>query len=319
MRVAATALNASPAVDLRGLRKTFELTFALGPLTLRLPRGGICALIGPNGSGKTTLLSMLMGLDHPDAGSAAVLGYDVCGDEVEVKRRVAYVSPEVTYRSWGTVGGAIDFVSGFYPDWDVPYCKELLARFGLDRRARIDTLSFGSRIKLSALLALSRNAELLLLDEPTIGLDPCARQQMFGELLRFMRQEHRTIVIASHQLAELERFADHAVILQAGQVTAWGAIPDLLERYATLELRVPDGRVTQTLHPALRLISGECERATFLLDRALSPPVLSDLGVEVVSMHALTLEELFVALTKAGARWRLFTESSLADRCYSPA
>lgn len=292
------------AVDIREIRKSFGLAFSLGPVSLRIPRGAICALVGPNGAGKTTLMNLLMGIGQPDGGTAELLGHDIRAEEVEVKRRTAYVSPDLSYRAWGTVGRAIDFVSGFYPDWNAERCERLQLHFDIYRSERIDTLSFGSRVKLATLLALSRDAELLLLDEPTAGLDPLARQQLFAELLKFMRNEDRTIVISSHQLADLERFADHVAVMQAGQIIASGAIPDLLERYVQLDVQLP--RNASPHSSALRVISRQQDRACVLLDRW-SPQrqSLEALGAEVLGETSLTLEELFIALMKTGrARWQ---------------
>jgi ABC-2 type transport system ATP-binding protein len=293
------------AVDIRDIRKSFGLSFSLGPVSLSIPRGAICALVGPNGAGKTTLMNLLMGIGQPDGGTASLLGHDVRAEEVEVKRRTAYVSPDLSYRAWGTVGRAIDFVSGFYPDWNADRCERLQLHFGIDRSERVDTLSFGSRVKLATLLALSRDAELLILDEPTAGLDPLARQQLFAELLKFMRNENRTILISSHQLGDLERFADHVAVMQAGQVIAFGAIPDLLERYVQLDIQLP--RDASLQGSALRAISRQQDRACVLLDRWSLPQrqTLEDLGAEVLSENPLTLEELFIALMKTGrARWQ---------------
>src|SRR5688572_29993782 len=105
------------AIEIRDLRKDFD-TFKLGPLDLDVPRGAICALIGPNGAGKSTTLDILMGIGKAGGGSIRILGRDLRTDEVEIKRRTAYVSPELNYVAWQTVGGAIKFVSGFYGDWD---------------------------------------------------------------------------------------------------------------------------------------------------------------------------------------------------------
>ena len=121
---------------------------------------------------------------------------------------------------------AIDFVSGFYPDWDAARCEELQFKFGLRRLERVDSLSFGARIKLALVLALSREPELLVLDEPTLGLDAIARRQLFAELLKFMNGEGRTILISSHQLTDLERFADHAAIVNQGRLLACGRMDD---------------------------------------------------------------------------------------------
>jgi ABC-2 type transport system ATP-binding protein len=295
---------AQHAVHIREIRKSFGLAFSLGPVSLSIPRGAICALVGPNGAGKTTLMNLLMGIGQPDGGTAELAGHDIRAEEVEVKRRTAYVSPDLSYRAWSTVGRAIDFVSGFYPDWDAERCERLQQSLDLHRSERIDTLSFGSRVKLATLLALSRNAELLLLDEPTAGLDPLARQQLFAELLKYMRNEDRTIVISSHQLADLERFADHVAVMQAGQIITYGAIPDLLERYVQLDVQLPRNAPVQ--HSAIRAISRQEDRARVLLDRwTPQRQSLEALGAQVISESPLTLEELFLALMKTGrARWQ---------------
>jgi len=294
----------SHAVSINELRKGYGLAFMLGPISLNIPRGAICGLVGPNGAGKTTLLNLLMGIGGADGGTASLLGHDVRKDEVEAKRRVAYVSPDVSYRAWGTVGRAIDFVSGFYPDWNAERCERLQLHLGVHHSERIDTLSFGARVKLGALLALSRDAELLLLDEPTAGLDPLARQQLFAELLAFMQNENRTIIISSHQLSDLERFADHVAVMQEGQVIAYGAIPDLLERYVQLDVQLPGGEPPAR---GLKIIARQNGRARLLIDRwsAHQQQSIAAMGVEIIGESTFTLEELFVALMKTGrTRWQ---------------
>ena len=284
------------AVRISQLEKSFGLSFALGPISLEIPTGVICALVGPNGAGKTTLMNLLMGIGRPDEGAAVLLGHNVQLDEVAVKRRVAFVSPDLDYRAWGTVGRAIDFISAFYPDWNAQRCEKLLFDFGLHRSERIDALSFGAHVKLSVLLALSREPDLLLLDEPTAGLDPLARQLLFTELLKYMQDERRTIVVSSHQLAELERFADHVVMLNAGQIVTFGAIPDVLERYVQLDVVVkPERSLPRT---GVHVLARDGNRVRLLVDRKVLPAGIGFPGVEIVGECALTLEELFVALIK---------------------
>lgn len=293
-----------PAVSLRQLRKSFGLSFALGPVSVDIPRGAICALVGPNGAGKTTLLNLMMGIGQPDGGEAVLLGHDAVKADVEVKRRTAFVSPDLSYRAWGTVGRALDFVSAFYPDWNAKRCEELRFQFDLHRAERIEALSFGARVKLSMLIALSRDAELLLLDEPTAGLDPLARQVLFGELLRFIQNEARTIIISSHQLNELQRFADHVAVLNQGQLVTFGAIPDLIERFVQLEVVVKD---VLPVRPGVHVLARDGQRARLLVDRqVIAVRALEALGVEVVSDCPLTLEELFLALIKrvSAVRWQ---------------
>jgi ABC-2 type transport system ATP-binding protein len=286
------------AIEYLDVQKSFDLAFSLGPLSLSVPRGSIYALIGPNGAGKSTALNMLMGMGEPGLGNIRVLDRDLRHDEVEIKRRTAYVSPDLDYRAWGTVGRAIDFVRGFYPDWNAARCEELQFAFGVHRDTRVDALSFGSRMKLALVLALSRDAELLVLDEPTLGLDAIARRQLFAELLRFMTADGRTILISSHQLTDLERFADHAAIMNQGRLLTSGRMDKLVERYRQFDARVV--RDTPLEVPGLSVIDRQGDRVRLLIDNDAAPSsALNAMGVEVLGEVPLTLEDLFLALIKS--------------------
>jgi ABC-2 type transport system ATP-binding protein len=285
------------AVEFQDVQKSFGFNFALGTLSFSVPRGSIYALIGPNGAGKSTLLNMLMGLGEPGWGKIRVMDRDIPADEVEVKRRTAYVSPDMDYRAWGTVGRAIDFVRGFYPDWNSARCEELQFAFGVHRDTRVDALSFGARMKFALVLALSRDAELLVLDEPTLGLDAIARRQLFTELLKFMTGDGRTILISSHQLTDLERFADHAAIMNRGKLLTSGRMDLLVERYRQFDARVV--REPAAAPAGVSVIDRQRDRVRLLIDRdAAAPDVLEALEVEVLAEVPLTLEDLFLALIK---------------------
>ena len=284
----------TPAIELDRVEKRWG-AFTLGPLSLSVPRGAIYALIGPNGAGKTTTLDLLMGLGAADAGAIRLLGRPLPLDEVEVKRRTAYVSPDTGYQAWGSVGRAIDFVRGFYPDWDDEHCARLLKEFGLRREEKISALSFGARTKLSLVMALAREAELLLLDEPTIGLDAGARHQLFAELLAFMRRDDRTIVISSHQLTDVERFADHCAIIDKGKLLIAGRMDELVSRFSQVDVRLardPAGLA------GVRVLEREGDRARLLVDRAEAAQPLAAVEAEVINEVPMTLEELFLALVR---------------------
>jgi ABC-2 type transport system ATP-binding protein len=282
------------AIEIDRLEKRYE-RFTLGPLTLTIPRGSIYGLVGPNGAGKTTLLELLMGIGETNRGTMRVLGHDPGSDGVAVRQRTAFVGPDLNYVSWKTVQGALRFVSGFYPDWDHERCSQLQLTFNVPDSTPIAALSFGSRIKLSLIMALSRNAELLLLDEPTVGLDAIARRQVFTELLVFMQNEARTVVISSHQLADLERFADHIAIVNDGHILAAGAIDDLLATYVQV-----DARLTRSELPDIdrvRVLRRQGDRVQLLIERpAVTTASLAALGFEVIAESPLTLEELFIGL-----------------------
>jgi ABC-2 type transport system ATP-binding protein len=282
------------AIEIRSLEKHLGM-FKLGPLSLNIPRGAIYGLIGPNGAGKTTTLDLLLGLTQPDNGELRLLGRELDLHEVEIKRRVAYVSPDLNYQAWGTVERAIAFVSGFYPDWNRDRCERLQFEFGVHKDEKIAALSFGARIKLALIMALSRDAELLVLDEPTVGLDAVSRRQLFAELLAFMRKEDRTILISSHQLTDLERFADHVAIMDQGRLLTAGRVDELLERHALLQVR--STRNEALSKPGLRVLKRDGDRFELLLDRQLmTRDSLATLGMEVIAETPLTLEDLFIAL-----------------------
>lgn len=283
------------ALEIRGLEKRYR-NFTLGPLDLTVPAGAIYGFVGPNGSGKTTTIDLMFGMGQVDAGRIAVLGFDHRRDEVEVKRRVGYVSPELDFRPWGRVGNAIHFVRGFYPTWDESYCANLLDAFHISMDERIRALSFGARTKLALVLALSWRPAVLVLDEPTTGIDAISKQQMFSELLAAVRDGERTVFISSHAITDLERFADHVGMIKNGTLVFEGAVSDVLNRYCFVDFTA--GRTLELVDQLGIVVQARAEtRWRVLLDRSRATiDWLRSRGATDISDAPLTLEELFVAL-----------------------
>ncbi|MGO8701550.1 MAG: ABC transporter ATP-binding protein [Limisphaerales bacterium] len=285
------------ALEIRGLVKKYP-AFQLGPLDLTVPRGAIYGLIGPNGSGKTTALDMIFGMGCNDAGTIRVLGLDHRADEVAFKRRAAYVGPDLNYQVWGKVGKAIRFVRGFYPKWDDDYCAHLMNAFHLRSGDHVVTLSFGAKTKLSLLLALARQPEIFILDEPLTGLDAVSRQQIFGELLKAIATGERTVLISSHSLSDIERFADHIGILRDGRLLLEGRTDEILDRYRLAEFFTRNGATFQNGN-GFTVLGWEENRWRALVDQTRAGEAwLKAQGAEQVSLTRLTLEDLFVALFK---------------------
>ena len=281
------------AVALKGVERRLG-DFVLGPLDLTVPRGAVLAFVGPNGAGKTTTLDLMMGMGRADRGEIGVLGLAMPQGEVAIKQRCAYVSPDLNFTPWGSVGRALDFVRGFYPDWDQGRCERLLREFSIARNERIASLSFGARIKLSLVMALSRDAELLLLDEPTVGLDVNARLLLFREIRDFVKREGRAVMISSHQLSDLERLADHVAILNKGKLIASGRMDALVERYVQLEARLNTGGAMPVLE-GVTVLARDGARLSLMLDRKQDVP-LAQSGIEVLRETPMSLEDIFVAL-----------------------
>ena len=290
-------MNTSPALEISALEKHYP-TFALGPVDLTVPSGAIYGLIGPNGAGKTTLIDQIFGMGSPDAGTIRVCGFDHARDEVAVKERTAYVGPDLNYVVWGKIGKAIRFIRGFRPGWDDAYCTRLMETLGLSAGDRIATLSFGGRTKLALLLALSWHPQVLVLDEPTTGLDAHSKKAIFTELLSIVRDEARTVLISSHQLSDLERFADRVGVLHKGRLLVEGATADLVERHVQAEFAAENGDYFNHV-PGLTVQERDGSRWRAVLDTLTCPVAsLAQRGARDVQTQALTLEELFLALTK---------------------
>jgi len=283
------------ALEIRGLKKSFS-SFTLGPLDLTVPMGAIYGFVGPNGAGKTTTIDLIFGLGMEDAGTITVLGLDHRRDEKAMKLRTGYVGPELNHSVWGRVSRLISFVKGFYPTWDDTYCSRLLADFGIDPSARVATLSFGNKIKLSLVLALSWRPTLLVLDEPTVGLDAISKRQVFAELLAAVRGEDRAVFISSHAITDLERFADHVGMIKAGKLLFEGPVVDIVERYRLVDVTAEQAsRVSDEAGVLVQEKDGA--RWRLLLDRERMPVErLTQLGITPLADSSLSLEELFVAL-----------------------
>ena len=285
------------AIEIRGLVKTYP-KFQLGPLDLTVPRGAIYGLIGPNGAGKTTAIDMIFGMGRNDAGTIRVLDFDHIRNEVAVKRHAAYVSPDLNFYVWGKVGKAIRFVRGFYPDWDDAYCAQLMQAFGLGDGDKIATLSFGAKTKLGLLMALSRRPDVLILDEPTTGLDAVSKQQVFGELLKAVESGERTVLISSHGLSDIERFADHIAMIKNGKLQLEGRTDEIVDRFRFAEFFTENGTKFENRDGLIILKRNE-NRWQALVDQQHDVQNwLQTCGAKEISLTRVTLEDLFVALAK---------------------
>jgi len=283
------------AIEIRGLKKNFG-RFQLGPLDLTVPQGAIYGLIGPNAAGKTTTLDLLMGMGDADAGSITVLGLDHRRDEVAMKRQVGYASPETDYRSWVKVRMLIRFVRGFYPSWDEAYCQQLLKDFRVNPADSISTLSLGTRIKLGLILALAWHPKVLILDEPTAGLDAVSKKQIFAELFAAMNQEKRTVIISSHALSDLERYADSIGMIKDGRLLLEGATDEIVERYKMVDF-VAENETVLARREGICLQKQEGDHFRALVDiQRNGLELLAARGARQILATPVTLEDIFVAL-----------------------
>jgi ABC-2 type transport system ATP-binding protein len=291
MRDAATEL----AIELRGVCKKYRY-FTLDKIDLKLPPGQIMGLIGANGAGKSTTIRILMGLVHQESGEARVLGRSMPSEQVAAKWDIGFASEDMRLYDSMTLGWHMNFIRSIYPTWDAAYAQLLLKRFGLRAEQKIKGLSHGQRVKSALLLVLARKPKLLVLDEPTTGLDPVARHEVLRELTNVMADEGRSILFSSHNTQDVEQISDQITFIDRGRIIDSMDKELYLERWRRLRLEVP----REVELPALPGIidvrrEGRLAVATsnaFVLDLA---SAYENTGARVQRIENMTLEEIFVA------------------------
>jgi ABC-2 type transport system ATP-binding protein len=236
-----------PVIDVAGLRKDYGPIAAVRGLDLQVPRGSIFGFLGRNGAGKTTTIKVLLGMARPTGGTARVFGLaaDTPDASVEIRRRTGFVSEDKELYDYMTVDEIVRFTAGFYPRWRRDLEARYLRALELPAPAKVKTLSRGTRTKLALLLALCRGAELLVLDEPTAGLDPAVTEQVLQALVGHVALGETTVFFSSHQIAEVEQIADRIAIVDRGRAVLAGALDDLRESFRRVQL-VFDREAPQT-------------------------------------------------------------------------
>jgi ABC-2 type transport system ATP-binding protein len=229
-------------IEASGLKKSFRGQAALNGLDLQVPAGSIFGFLGRNGAGKTTTIKILMGLLKGDYGSVNLFGLpvSVARNAIDARRRIGFVTEDKELYPYMTVEQIIRFTRPFFPKWRADLEQRYLRMFELPPRKKIPDLSKGMRSKLMLLLAISHGAELLILDEPTDGLDPVAVEEMLREIVALSAGEGTTIFFSSHQLAEVEQIADHVAIIDRGRRIIDGSLDDLKAKYKRLHIVFQD-------------------------------------------------------------------------------
>jgi len=198
------------------LTKFYGARPVVNSVNLTIPTGCVYGLLGRNGAGKSTLIKMLMGMVQPDDGSATLLGHDVATMSAEVRQRIAYIAEGHPLYDWMTVQQAIDFVRPFYSHWNGRLVDQIVDHFELPRRRKLRRLSNGQRAQVSLALAVAPEPELLVLDDPTLGLDTVVRRDFLESLIQIIQRDGRTILFSSHILGDVERIADRVGVMVDG-------------------------------------------------------------------------------------------------------
>jgi ABC-2 type transport system ATP-binding protein len=219
-----------PAIELRGIVKSYQTKRVLTGLDLSVPKGSVLGLLGTNGAGKTTMIKCALGLIRPQAGEARLLGEPAWTLSAAAKARIGYVPQVINLYPWMKVRHLLDYTSAFYPNWNHELAARLTEQWSMPPEDRVSTLSVGQLQRLSIMLALSHEPELLILDEPAASLDPLARRQFLQMIIDLAAPEKRTVLFSTHITSDLEHVADRVAILKSGRIAWHGLLEDLKEQ-----------------------------------------------------------------------------------------
>lgn len=287
-------------LEIKNLQKGYNNQPVIHGIDICIHRGEIHGLIGSNGAGKTTLLKCATGIYQPAQGTVQVDGKDIY-DNPEVKAKVAYVSEQLDFINVYSVAGLAKYYQNFYDTFSGEKFDELVKRFGLNPKRNIGTLSKGQRSKLNFILAIARQPEYLIMDEPESGMDVEGKAMFRDVLIEEVEKEQIGVLFAAHDLADVERMCDRVTMMEAGEVFAQKSVDEFKESVqkwnGILSQKTTDDKLfSMTVHAASEL--GDLSEFYTVGDREENERVLQKLGIADYSGQQITLEEIYILLKK---------------------
>jgi len=295
--------NATAAIQIENLSYAYGRAEAVHQLNLTVRPGRCYGLFGRNGAGKTTTMKCLLNLLRPKSGLVRVLGINPVKNEVEVKKRLAYVPDQVAFYPWMTVRETLDYLASFRENWNRRIEQELLGRFRLDATQRAANLSKGQRTQVALIAAVCPETDLLVLDEPTSGLDPIVRREFIETVIGAYQEGHpgqRTIFVSTHLISEFEGLIDEFTIMDAGRAVLTLQADEARERYRKIRARFNGTPPAMKFDGALSIHTSG--RDLEIVANGASPAIEQRLRAEnpeELSTESLSLEEIFIATLKS--------------------
>jgi ABC-2 type transport system ATP-binding protein len=285
-----------PAIEITGVTRQFASKRALDNVSLTVPGGGVFGLVGENGAGKTTLIKHILGLLRPQTGSVRVFGRDPVAEPAQVLAQIGYLSENRDLPGWMRTDELLRYTRAFYKTWDSQYAEELRAQFGLQNSGRVKNLSRGETARAGLLLALAHRPPLLVLDEPSSGLDPVVRRDILEAIIRTVAEEGRTVLFSSHLLEEVERVSDHLAMMHQGKLVLCGALEDIKQSHRRIVLRFDSPLARPPALDGALSITGAAHEWTVICNGLGNvTAAASRLGGKIVSEQSPSLDEIFVA------------------------
>ncbi|HUR44713.1 MAG TPA: ABC transporter ATP-binding protein [Candidatus Saccharimonadales bacterium] len=284
-------------IHIAKVSRRFGTKLALKNVDLQVERGKVFGLVGENGAGKTTLIKHMLGLLRAETGSVRVFGMDPVQNPPEVLSRIGFLSENRDLPAWMRVDELLHYTSAFYPKWDRAYAESLREQFGLNPEARIKSLSRGETAKAGLLVALAYRPELLLLDEPSSGLDPLVRRDILEAIIRTVADEGRTVFFSSHLLEEIERVSDDIALMRDGQVVLSGPLDQVKAQHYRITFRLQQASTQPPRVSGALSMEGSGREWTAICNGAREQLIESvgRLGGQIMEEETPSLNEIFVA------------------------
>jgi ABC-2 type transport system ATP-binding protein len=295
--------DVTPVVEIHSVSRRFGAKLALDDVSLTIPTGCVLGLVGENGAGKTTLIKHVLGLLRAESGKVQVFALDPAEEPVRVLGQIGYLSEEPDLPGWMRVRELLRYVQAFYPSWDERYANELREQFSLDPNLRVRSLSKGQRARVGLVAALAYRPALLVLDEPSSGLDPIVRRDILTAIIRTIAEEGRTVLFSSHLLSEVERVSDRIAMLKSGRLVFSGDLADVKQSYHRVTLRFEQALSSPPKFAGGVGWSGSGHEWTALFNVPAEQVewAATPLGGRIVQHAAPSLDEIFFARTGVGA------------------
>ena len=289
--------NNESIIQLEHVSRRYGRKLALDDVSLDVPRGRIFGLVGPNGAGKTTIIKHILGLLRAQKGSVRVLGLDPVRHPCEVLGRIGYLSEDRDLPPWMTVSQLLAYCRAFYPRWDANYVETLRQLFQIPLDSRVRTLSKGELAKTGLMVALAYRPELLVLDEPSSGLDPVVRRELLETVVRAEAEEGHTVLLSSHLLDEVARVSHHVAMMANGRIVLRDTLQGLLAAHRCVIIRLPGSKSPGNLPGVIDAAAGTDSEWKVICQGTQEGflDALRATGGEVISESDPSLEDIFHA------------------------
>ncbi|MEO2014163.1 MAG: ABC transporter ATP-binding protein [Fuerstiella sp.] len=284
-------------VEFDSVSRRFGQQLALDNVSFEVQQGVVYGLVGSNGAGKTTIMKHILGLLRARQGTVHVFGKDPAVDSVEVLQRIGHLCEHRELPEWMRIHELMWYTQAHYPNWKPEYCQELLETFALDPTKRIRDLSKGMRAQVGLIAAVSHHPDLLLLDEPSTGLDAIVRKDILNAVIRAVADDGRTAIFSSHLLDEVERMSDQVLMIDSGRIVLQGTVEEIRQQHRAISICYPEGCTTPPSVVGVLSVEGRGRHWQLIAEgdgNEIRQRLLSTDG-EILDVRPASLEEVFVA------------------------